>query len=166
MSTVTHEQVNLLLRLYELRREPRLREARSWFLANFNPSSPEDVAKIAPPGSEANASMRMVTSYWEMVANIVSRGLIDEEFFFENSGEQWIVWDRLKPIAGTIRERMKNPHAYEKLEQHVARFEAWRERRAPGHNDHMRQMLRQMIAQVSPAKSPAKGGKGTKKRSR
>ncbi|MFZ0213789.1 MAG: hypothetical protein WBE20_00565 [Candidatus Acidiferrales bacterium] len=166
MSTVTHDQVNLMLQLYEMRREPRLRQARAWFVSNFHPAGPEDVTKIAPPGSEANASMRMVTSYWEMVANIVSRGLIDEEFFFETSGEQWIVWDRLKPIVGPMRAMMKNPHAWEKLEQHVARFEAWRERRAPGHNEVIRQMMKQMTAQALPSKSAAAGGKRAKKRRR
>ena len=91
MSDVNHEQVNLMLRLYDIRREPRLREARDWFLTHFNPKSVEDVMTQCPPGSQENAFMRMVFSYWEMVASIVNRGLIDEDFFFENTGEQWVV---------------------------------------------------------------------------
>jgi hypothetical protein len=63
--------------------------------------------------------MRMVVSYWEMAANIVNRGLIDEEFFFENSGEQWFVWEGMKPIVETMRARYKNPRAFGQLEEHV-----------------------------------------------
>lgn len=146
MAEVTHEQVNLMLRLYDLRREAVMREARAWFLANFHPKSAEDVMKICPPGSKENAYMRMVVSYWEMVTNIVSRGLIEEEFFFENSGEQWVVWEAVKPIANDWRAIFKNPHAWEKLEEHCKRLETWREKRAPGSTETMRQMFARMLA--------------------
>jgi hypothetical protein len=144
MGEVTHEQVNLMLRLYDTRREPRLREAREWFAANFNPTTPEEVMKICPPGSQENAFMRMVVSYWEMVSSIVNRGLIDEEFFFENSGEQWMVWERMKVIAPAFRAMFKNPHAFENLQKHVERLEAWREKHAPGSTEASRQMMKQM----------------------
>jgi hypothetical protein len=98
MGEVTHDQANLLLRLYELRREPRLREAREWYFDHFKPASVEDAMKIGPPGSNENSLMRMVTSYWDMAASMVNRGLIDEDFFFENTGEQWLVWERIKPL--------------------------------------------------------------------
>jgi hypothetical protein len=129
---VTHDQVNLMLRLYEERREPRMREARDWYFMNFHPASIEEMGQICPPGSKENASMRMVISYWDMVANIVNRGLIDEEFFFESSGEQWFVWERIRPVVDTMRTRSKNPHQFGRLEEHVKRLEAWREKRAPG----------------------------------
>jgi hypothetical protein len=144
MGEVNHEQVNLMLRLYDIRREPRLREAREWYMANFHPSSPEDVMRICPPGSQENAFMRMVVSYWEMCSNIVNRGLIDEEFFFENNGEEWVVWERLKPTVAGWREVFKNPHAFEGLEKHCTRFEAWREKRAPGSTKAMRDLMAQM----------------------
>ena len=146
MGEVTHEQANLMLRLYELRREPVMREARAWFIGNFHPQKPEDVLKICPPGSKENAYMRQVVSYWEMAANMVSRGLVDEEFFFETTGEQWIVWEAIKPIAAEWRAMFKNPHAWEKLEAHCARLEAWREKRSPGVNEATRQMLARMRA--------------------
>jgi hypothetical protein len=38
MGQITHDQANLLLRLYELRRESRLREARTWFYGKFEAS--------------------------------------------------------------------------------------------------------------------------------
>ncbi|HVB59414.1 MAG TPA: hypothetical protein VNE63_23660 [Candidatus Acidoferrales bacterium] len=132
MGEVTHEQVKLMLQLYDTRRESRLREAREWYLAHFRPANIEDIGRLCPPGSKDNASMRMVLSYWDMVANIVNRGLIDEEFFFENSGEQWFVWERIKPVIGAMRARSKNPHQFAQLEKHAKHMEAWREKRAPG----------------------------------
>ena len=144
MGEVTHEQVNLMLRLYDMRREPKLREARTWFAQHFHPTTMEEMMKVAPPGSEENDYMRMVWSYWDMVANIVNRGLIDEEFFFQTTGEQWLVWERLKPVAGEWRTLFKNPHLFESLEEHCKRLEAWREKRAPGTTDAMRQLMAQM----------------------
>jgi hypothetical protein len=144
MGEVTHEQVNLMLRLYEMRREPRLREARSWFINNFHAQSMDEVMKNFPPGSEDGASIRMVVSYWEMVASIVNRGLIDEEFFFENSGEQWVVWERFRPLIAAWREGMKYPQMLSNLEEQCKRLDAWREKRAPGSTEALRQRLQQM----------------------
>jgi hypothetical protein len=153
MEEVTHDQANLLLRLYELRREPRMREAREWYFANFNPSSLEDMQKQAPPGSAGNASVRMVISYWSMAASMVNRGLIDEEFFFENTGEQWAVWSRIKALVPALRERSKNPHQYEQLEKHCNRLEAWREKHAPGSGEVARQMMAQMQQAMKESKA-------------
>jgi hypothetical protein len=144
MGEVTHEQANLMLRLYDLRREPRMREAREWYFAHFKPASMEDAMKICPPNSPENASMRMVASYWDMAAGMVNRGLIDEEFFFENSGEQWLVWERLKPILPAMRAMFKSPNYHRQLEEHVKRLEAWREKTSPGSMEAMRQMMASM----------------------
>lgn len=144
MGDVTHEQVNLMLRLYDIRREPRLREAREWFVKNFKPTSADDMMKIAPPNSQENAFMRMVVSYWDMASNIANRGLIDQDFYFETTGEQWIVWERIKPIAAAWRTMMKNPHVFGQLEENVKRLDAWREKKAPGTTEAMRQMMAMM----------------------
>ena len=144
MGEVTHEQVNLLLRLYDTRREPVMRQAREWYVASFHPASVEDMYKQAPMGSKQSAFSRMVLSYWEMVASIVNRGLIDEELFFENTGEQWIVFERVRPFIQAWRAANKNPHYLGNLEKHVQRLEAWREKRAPGATEGMRQMLARM----------------------
>lgn len=144
MGEVTHEQVNLLLRLYDTRREPRLREAREWFGANFHPKTPEDVMRICGPGTRENAYMRMVLSYWEMVASIESRGLIDEDFFFENTGEQWVVFEQVKPVLAAWRAMFSSPKFLSNLEDQCKRLEAWREKRNPGSNEAMRKMMAQM----------------------
>lgn len=154
MSQATHEQVNLMLHLFELRREPRLRQAREWFGSQFQAASLEEMFQKYPMGSEGNTNFRMVVSYWDMVAAIVNRGLVDEELFFETSGEQWFIWDRVKSLAPAFRERFKNPLAWSNLEEHCRRLEAWRERRAPGSTEAMRQMIQQAM-QAQAAKRPA-----------
>ena len=141
MGQVTHDQADLLLKLYDLRRESRLREARAWFGANFDCQTLEDVNKKCPMGSEANASFRMVVSYWEMAANLVNRGLIDDELFFETSGEALFVWERLRPLAPAMRAAFKNPQAWSQLESLAKRMTEWQEKRAPGQIAAMRQMM-------------------------
>jgi len=147
----THEQGELMLKLYEIRREDKLREARKWYFANFNPTTFDDVVKYFMSPGEEGGYIRMVATYWDMVANYASRGLLDEEFLFETTGEQWIIWERLKPVIAQWREAFKNPHTFSKLEAHVQRYEAWREKRAPGSNEHMRQVMARMRAGAADA---------------
>lgn len=154
--SASHEQAELMLKLYDLRREPRLREAREWYFGSFHPQSMEDMMKVAPPNSEGGTFVRMVVSYWEMVANLSNRGLLDEELLFETTGEQWIVWERLKPLVAAWRAGFKNPHAFGQLEDHVKRYEAWREKRAPGSNEVMRQMFAKMRSEAQAKSTAAK----------
>ena len=144
MGQATHEQANLMLRLFEIRREPRLRQARDWFISKYEPSTPEEYMKKYPPGSEESVHIRMVASYWDMCASLVNRGLIDDELFFENNGEAWLVWDKIKTFAHTWRTMMKNPMVFANLEAMIQRMDAWRERKAPGSTEAMRQMMQQM----------------------
>ncbi len=153
MAEVTHAQADLLLKLYEMRREPVMRQAREWYVGSFHPTSFADMYKVAPMGSQENAYVRMVMTYWEMAASMVNRGLIDEDFFFENTGEQWAVWGRIKDLVPAMRERSKNPFQYANLEKHVNRFEAWREKRAPGSGEAMRQMMAQMQQAMKQSKT-------------
>jgi hypothetical protein len=155
MGEVTHEQVNLLLKLYDTRREPRLREAREWYGANFHPTTPDDVMRLCPPGSHENAYMRMVLSYWEMVASIESRGLIDEDFFFENTGEQWVVFEQVKPVLAAWRAMFANPQFLSRLEEQCKRLEAWREKRTPGSVEATRKMIAQMRQAIEAQKTQA-----------
>ncbi len=154
----THEQVNLMLHLYELRREEKLREAREWVMVNFHPKSPEDAMRLTPPGSKENAYMRMVMGYWEMVASIANRGLVDEELFFENSGEQWGVWEAVKDLVPTWRKMFANPQFLGNLEEHCKRLDAWREKRNPGSVEVLRKVYAQMgeAVQENKARSASK----------
>ncbi|MGH9747121.1 MAG: DUF4760 domain-containing protein [Candidatus Acidiferrales bacterium] len=153
MADVTHEQVNLMLKLYDMRREAKLREARDWFAANFHPKTMEDVMKICPFGTTENTYMRMVAGYWDMVASIVNRGLIDEDLFFENTGEQWGVWEQLKPVVGAFRATFSNPKFLSSLEESCKRYDVWREKNAPGATAAMRKFREQLVQQMSQAKT-------------
>ena len=155
MGEVTNDQVNLMLRLFEERREPKLREARDWFGANFHVKTADDLMKVCPLGSPGNLYMRMVLGYWEMVASIANRGLVDEELFFENSGEQWGVWEQVKPLIGAWRTMFANPQFLGNLEEHAKRLEAWREKRNPGSVEALRNVYAQMSEAVQENKARA-----------
>jgi hypothetical protein len=143
MSQITYDEVHLMLKLYEMRREQRLREARSWFMEHFHPMSPEDMIQKFPQGGEENTFIRMVISYWDMVASIVNRGLINEELFFESNGEIWVVWDRMRHVVPAWRSAFKNPQLFANIEDICKRLEAWREKRAPGSTAAMRELMEQ-----------------------
>jgi hypothetical protein len=155
MGQVTNEQVNLMLRLYEDRREPKLREARDWFSANFHVKTADDLMRVCPPGSKENTYMRMVLGYWEMVASIVNHGLIDEEFFFESNGEQWAVFEQVKPVLAAWRAMFSSPNFLANLETHCKRLEVWREKRSPGSNEAIRKVLAQMQQATQAPKAQA-----------
>src|SRR5438046_7747329 len=141
MGPVSLGEGNLVLRLYGLGRGSPLRQARALFVGNFHPGSPGGVMPGLSAGSEENTYIRMVISYWDMVAGIVNRGLINDELFFDSNGEIWVVWDRMRSIVPTWRAAFKNPHLFQNMEETCKRLEAWREKRAPGSTAAMRQMM-------------------------
>lgn len=151
----THEQAQLHLQVYDLRREPRLRQARDWFFKNYQVNSMEDVMRIAPPGTEAGAFAGMVISYWEQACALLNYGLLHEDLFFETTGEFFVVWEQVKPVVPEFRKLMAEPGLLAHLERTVQRYEAWAEQRSPGHVAAMRQFLQQMRAQAA---SAAKAG--------
>jgi hypothetical protein len=128
----TYDDVNLLLRLYDMRREDRLREARAWFAGKFRASSMEEFQKLCPGGSEENASFRQVTSYWDMVASFVNQGVLNEQIFFENTREMLLAYIRVEPILPAIREAFKDPFYMHNLETVSKRFAQWLDDRSAG----------------------------------
>lgn len=117
MSTqATYDDANLILRLYELRREEKLRRAREWFSANFHASTLEEAGRVAPLGSEENAYMRMVISYWDMAASLVTSGVLNQDLFLKTNGECLYVWERVRALAPAMRDFYKNPNAWSNLE--------------------------------------------------
>lgn len=103
MSQPTYDDVNLLLRLYELRREDKMREARVWFVSKFKCKTMEEFGKLCGPGSDSNAHFRQFTSYWEMAASFVNTGVLNPDLFFANSREMLLCWVRVKPLIGEMR---------------------------------------------------------------
>ena len=117
VSRPTYDDANLILRLYEMRRDERMREARAWFTASFRPKKWEDLAALVPPGSNENASYRMVISYWDMVASFVVTGVLNKELFFQSGRELLVVFERLRVVLPGIRDAYKDPHYLANLER-------------------------------------------------
>jgi len=143
----THEQAQLHLQVYDLRREARLRQARDWFFKNYVVSTLEDAMRIAAPGTEAGAFAGMVLSYWEQACALLNYGLLHEDLFFETSGEFFGVWELAKGIVPQARQRFVNKQFLAHLERAAQRYESWAERRTPGHIAAMREFMQQMRAQ-------------------
>ncbi|MEE8585193.1 MAG: hypothetical protein V3T83_10115 [Acidobacteriota bacterium] len=133
MSKTAFQDAQLLLQLYELRREERLRQARAWFTESFRAQTLQEMNELCPPGSPAHASFRMMISYWEMVASFIVKGAVsDKDLFFENSGELLFVWARVESLLPEFREQFKDPYILKNLEVVAQEFIEWRENRAPG----------------------------------
>lgn len=147
----THEQAQLHLQVYDLRREARLRQARDWFFKNYNVSNLDDVMRIAAPGTEGGALAGMVLSYWEQACALLNYGLLHEDLFFETSGEFFGVWELVKPIIPEARQKWVMKDFLAHLEKAAQRYEAWTERRSPGHVAAMRQFMQQARAQFAAA---------------
>ena len=149
----THEQAQLHLQVYDLRREARLRQARDWFQQNYRPQTLDDAMSIASPGTENGTFVGMVIGYWEQACTLLNYGLLHEDLFFETSGEFFGVWELLKPVVPEFRERFADKNLLANLEKAAKRFEAWSEQRSPGHIAAMRQFMQQQQAQTAAAKS-------------
>jgi hypothetical protein len=126
--TSPHESANLLLRLYELRREPTMREARAWYARHFNPNSVDDVLEtLRGPNS---AYFRMVTSYWDMAASFVNHGAIDEQMFADANGEHIVAFAKVEPYIEAYRDKVGMPWYLASLEKLVMKTPGMKERLA------------------------------------
>ncbi len=103
----TAADVQIILRLYDLRRDTQMRKARHFISAEFWPESAEDTLRIARSyPSEENTWLRQVTSYWEMAASFVLRGALHEGLFFDSSGEMYCVYAKFRPFLAEIRHKL------------------------------------------------------------
>src|SRR6478752_3467253 len=96
-----YEEANLILKLYELRRDETMRKARDWFFLEFNPESIAEFNRAM--FSEHSGHLRMVMSYWDMAAALVNHGAISAELFNDTNGEHLSVFAKLEPILPEIR---------------------------------------------------------------
>lgn len=110
------QDVALILKLYELRREEGLRRARKWYFTEFNPQSADDIVKIWGSGHDGSANYRMITSYWDMAASFVNNGGIDEKMFMDANGEQVGVFSKLEPFIEEVRQVSGMPDYLRQLE--------------------------------------------------
>lgn len=113
------EDADLILKLYDLRRETVMREARNWFFT-FNPTSIQDVMEALL--SEQSGYYRMVISYWDMAAAMVNNGAIDEQLFNETNGEHIFVYAKIAPVIEEVRAMFGSPDFLHNLETLVKRI--------------------------------------------
>ena len=118
-NTPTTADAELIVKLYDLRREAEIRKARNWWLG-FWPESGEDIFKIATAlGSQENAWLRQVGGYWDMAASLVLHGAVNEELFLQPGicGEMFFIFAKIHPFLKEMREKMNNPEAFANIEK-------------------------------------------------
>jgi hypothetical protein len=113
-----YESADLILKLYDIRREETMRKARDWFVM-FMPASAQDVTAVFMAGS--SAYFRMVTTYWDMAASFVNNGAIDEKMFNDANLEHVAVFAKIEPFIEELRSTFGAPEYLKNLEQLVMR---------------------------------------------
>jgi hypothetical protein len=133
-----HEDADLILKLYDLRREATMREARNWFFS-FNPTSVQDFIDVL--AGDSSPYLRMVVSYWDMAASLVNHGAIDEQMFHDANGEHLFVYSKIEPFLADLRTTFGMPQYLEHLEKVVKGIPDFEARLAS-----MRERMRQFAA--------------------
>jgi hypothetical protein len=152
MATKT-ESADLILKLYDLRREKKMRRARKWYTSSFNPKTAQDVME-ATMDPETGAYFRMVTSYWDMACTMVNHGAIDAELFAETNGEHFIVYAKLEPFVVDMRVLWDRPQMYSALEKCIMG--------SPNGPERLRK-TQELIARILSARADQGKGKDKKK---
>lgn len=132
IARATYDDVKLILKLYDMRREDRLRQARAWLAASFKVKTWEDFVALCPPGSEQNASYRMVVTYWEMVASFLTTGVLNAELFYQSGRELLFVWERVRDLVPHLRVQYKHPGELKNLESAATAYIEWWNKQSPG----------------------------------
>jgi hypothetical protein len=124
----TPEDAQIIMRLYDLRREAEMRKARSWY-GGWWPASADDVLQVINSfGSQENAWFRQVNGYWEMAASFVLRGALNEGLFFDSGGEMWFIFAKLQPFLKEVRQKANIPQGFLRVEKIATRTKEGRER--------------------------------------
>jgi hypothetical protein len=128
---LTAADAQLILQLYDLRREAELRKARNWWTSEFWPQSADDFLKVAQAmGAPENNWLRQVSSYWSMAASFALHGALDTEFFLQPSisGEMIFIFAKVQPFLKELREKMGDPQMFGNIEKVITGSKFGRER--------------------------------------
>lgn len=127
----TVADAELILKLYDLRREAEMRKARHWWVGEFWPSSAEDFMKVAwAAGTPENNWLRQVGGYWSMAASFVLHGVLNEELFIQPavSGEMYFLLAKVHPFLAELRDKLGDPHFFRNIEKVIMHSQFGRER--------------------------------------
>ncbi|MEO5931404.1 MAG: hypothetical protein ABIR47_15835 [Candidatus Kapaibacterium sp.] len=139
-----YESGQLLLKLFELRRDPLLREGRNWYIRGFFPKSAADV--IAAVRGPDSAKFRMVIGYWDMAASLVTNQAIDAKMFHDANPEMLPTFAKIHPFIAEIREMLGSPHYIKHIESVVLAM--------PDAEERLAIFARQFVAMEERLKSP------------
>ena len=117
----THADAELILKLYDLRREAEMRKARVWWV-KFDPRSADDFLKVVwDLGSQENTWLRQVSGYWGIVCSFVVSGVLNEELFLAPgfSGELFLIYSKIHPFIKELREKLNDPEFFLNVEKAV-----------------------------------------------
>jgi hypothetical protein len=126
----TAADAELILKLYDLRREAEMRKARNWWLVTFWPESAEDFMKIGGAlGTQENNWLRQAAGYWSMAASLALAGTVSQELFLDPSvsGEMFFIFAKVKPFLAELRTKMKNPRMFANIEKVISSTKQSRE---------------------------------------
>jgi hypothetical protein len=130
-SDPTPTDAQIIMQLYDLRREAEMRKARNWVLGEFWPNSVDDIRRILLEfPSQENNWYRQVIGYWDMAASFVARGVLNADLFFDNSGEMYFLYAKLKPFIKPLREEFHAPEFLANIEKIAEATQESRERTA------------------------------------
>jgi hypothetical protein len=121
----------LIIQLYDLRREAEMRKAREWWTTEFWPNNADDFMKIASaPGTQENKWLRQVAGYWGIATSFVLQGALDEDLFLVPgfSGEMFLIFAKVYPFLEELREKLGDPEFFLDIEKMVMRTKWGRER--------------------------------------
>ena len=127
----TSTDAQLILQLYDLRREAEMRKARNWWSGEFFPQSVDDVMTVAfAMGSQENNWFRQVAGYWNMAASFVLLGALNEDLFLQPacSGEMFLIFAKVHPFLKEVRAKIGDPHLFMNIEKVVTRTKWGRDR--------------------------------------
>lgn len=127
----SHVDAELILKLYDLRREAEIRKARNWWAADFWPQNADDFMKIAlAMGTQENNWLRQVGGYWDLAASLVVHGTLNETLFLEPSfsNEMFLMFAKVQPFLKELREKLQNPHMLANIEKVVKNTKTGRDR--------------------------------------
>jgi hypothetical protein len=118
----TTEDAMLILKLYDLKRETEMRQARQWWLVTFWPEDADDYMKVQNAmGTQENNWLRQVISYWGIAANMVLQGAANESLFFDFAfcGEMYFMFAKVRPFLKELREKAHNPALFMRVEKAI-----------------------------------------------
>jgi len=127
----TVADAQLILELYDLRREPEMRKARTWWGGEFFPQSADDFLKVAwAMNTQENNWLRQVSGYWGMAASFVLQGILNEDLFLQPavSGEMFLILAKVYPFLKQLREKQGDPNMFLAIEKVATRTKWGRDR--------------------------------------